>query len=453
MRILFAALLLLFAAGAHAQALNNRDLLIPLWEVYSWEYDDFFYTVDESQADLARTQFGYGNKRVVGYLERRKQSGTLPFRRFYKDYPEYNHFYTTSPSEVGDVERFGYTDEGIEGYIYEVPMPGTTALHRLNRWDPATGNQVHHYTTQTSVVQMLQDAGWAYDTVAGYVFASAKPYWTTAAGANFTLGMRCPGPGDDTDPYAAGPSCFADGSSAALFRDFYFPSRNIASTRPAGASTQVITFNFYSRDFFGAAAANGGGEHLSFGFRGQLNPHLPDVSRFCPVNGVPGTVGQCTWQRGLGINLWQSNGSYRGSMLSSEAWWVPSTNTDAAVAGSIALRPSAGAATFQNFVTYGVTARVTEMAGGPHGVGAYMEVVIRDPYGRIVDTATWDTRVQTGTRVKGFDAQGRPVFEDVLPYTPTSPFPTALHGMFAASATGARRDHTVYITNLKITWQ
>ncbi|MBD8528135.1 hypothetical protein [Pseudomarimonas arenosa] len=457
-RLLVALMTLLGLVGvASAQPLNNRPLLVPLYEVYSRQYNDYFYSVDLEQVQIAKSMFGYTGQKVVAHLERRQQSGTQAFKRFYKDWPEYNHFYTTDNSmveyyngrqisEVNLVQaEFNYQFEGVEGYIYELPVPGTVALHRLNYWNPTTGNQVHQYTTDNSTVQQLRASGWSYDRIAGYVYSSAQPNWENAAGRHFLLGMRCPGPASNTQPQDTSHACFANGDDATRFRDFFFPTVNIDSVRPAGRSTQVITFNFMSRDFFGIPAQQGGGDHLSFGFRGHLHAHRADVAQFCPFQAPAGQVGpNCTWQRGLGMNLWQQRGAGE-PMLTLEAWWVPNTNSWTDVAGSIALRgPSAGYANaFQNFVTYSVSARVTEVGGGPHGVGGILDVEVRNPSGYVVAKGSWDTRNQTGA-ING--AQG-------LPFTAASPFPSGLNGLFMASANEARRDYTVFITNLKIRWQ
>lgn len=142
---------------------------VPLYQLYSEEVNDWFYTTSTSQRDLAMT-VGYTFHGVVARVEPNPQGDVSPFWRFYKGPPETDHFYTTSATERDFVLSYGWHYEGIEGYLFNSQVDGTAALHRFNLWIPSTGDQVHYYTTNWSLYSILTEAGYGYDGVAGYVY-------------------------------------------------------------------------------------------------------------------------------------------------------------------------------------------------------------------------------------------------------------------------------------------
>ena len=143
-----AAFALLAAAdlsAAEPQPVKLRPVapLVPLYESRDNTYLDYFYTIDPVKHAAAQSMGYVASAQAAGYLERTLQPNTKPFRRFYKGFPEYDNFYTHDEEEVTTVVGLGYVERDPEGYIYTTQVPGSIPLHRLNKWNPSTGDQIH----------------------------------------------------------------------------------------------------------------------------------------------------------------------------------------------------------------------------------------------------------------------------------------------------------------------
>lgn len=140
----------------------------PLYQLYTSQYTDYFYTTLTNDRDIAVNTYGYVYQGAPVKVESIPVGGSLPFKRFYKWLPQTDHVYTTSPFEEEWVLANGWVYEGIEGYIYPTQKPGTIPMYRLHRWYPDTGDLEHYYTTSTGIRDSMLWQGWRQDLVAGY---------------------------------------------------------------------------------------------------------------------------------------------------------------------------------------------------------------------------------------------------------------------------------------------
>jgi hypothetical protein len=128
-------------------------------------YTDNFYTTSASDRN-ASLNAGYSNRGVPFSMPGRVRYGSASFYRYYKGAPQFEHFYTYSTPEWQFVEQNGYTYEGVEGFVFKDPKPGTVALRRYALFNGATGDLQHYYTiTQNDPAA----SGWGYDGIVGHV--------------------------------------------------------------------------------------------------------------------------------------------------------------------------------------------------------------------------------------------------------------------------------------------
>lgn len=197
--------------------------LVPFYRAYHAGSNDHFYTADQAEYEHAVQDLGYAAEGVVGYLlpaNYPDSIGVFPFYRLFNG----THFYTADPQErqnaiqnlgftdegiaahvttdLGDssgpdpfyrachtasgghlytrdiAERdnatrvLGYRAEGIAGYLYGAPFPGTVPLYRVYA---AVGDD-HFYTRDQSEAASAVAHGYVWEGlsgVAGYLFPSA----------------------------------------------------------------------------------------------------------------------------------------------------------------------------------------------------------------------------------------------------------------------------------------
>ena len=95
--------------------------LSPLYRMWQPTAKDHFYTVDANEYDRAAKDFGYTKEGIVGYVLSNYHAGAMPFFRLWNPSIA-DHFYTMSVEERDAAVKGGYTFEGVTGYIYP-PMP------------------------------------------------------------------------------------------------------------------------------------------------------------------------------------------------------------------------------------------------------------------------------------------------------------------------------------------
>ncbi len=138
----------------------------PMYSAYQSQYTDHFYTLSASDRNYAVSYLGYNYPDTPFAMPLPAAYHSAPFYRYYKGAPQFEHFYTREASEWQYVEQNGYVYEGIEGYMFTREKPGTTPLYRFNKFDGATGDLMHFYGIN---FYDWRASGMAYDGVVGYV--------------------------------------------------------------------------------------------------------------------------------------------------------------------------------------------------------------------------------------------------------------------------------------------
>ncbi|XP_019862934.1 PREDICTED: uncharacterized protein LOC109591703, partial [Amphimedon queenslandica] len=128
-------------------------------------------------------------------------SGSLvPLYRYLGSSNGTNHFYTTSPDEIGtttpgQIDKRGYRSEGIAAYIYADPpllvAPAVVPLYRYYH----EGIRDHLYTTDFNELACGEGNpdGYNYEGIQGYCFKNSLPginrplyrYWSDNANDHF----------------------------------------------------------------------------------------------------------------------------------------------------------------------------------------------------------------------------------------------------------------------------
>lgn len=172
------------AGTASADVGEVRDVAV-LWQTRQNAVTDNFYTTQVWQRDASLTCCGYVTVGPAAYVfasEIPWRNNLEPLRRFYKGAPTTEHFYSIEGFEINFVLANGYIEENKEGAVFRQPTNGLVPFHRLNRYDPATRDLQHFYTTSSSLKSSYEQQGWSYDGPTGYVFNYRSPITSGKAG-------------------------------------------------------------------------------------------------------------------------------------------------------------------------------------------------------------------------------------------------------------------------------
>ena len=90
----------------------------------------------------------------------------VPYYRLYNP-ASHQHHWTTDANEYNVLPNFGWSKEGIDGYILPSQAVGTLALYRL--YLNAKGGLHLWSTDQNEVNYLTTNAGWQSEGIAGYV--------------------------------------------------------------------------------------------------------------------------------------------------------------------------------------------------------------------------------------------------------------------------------------------
>lgn len=138
---------------------------------------DFFMTSDETEAKSIGMGLGTQKYGLI-YLGAQFRVGEVQFdvnwTPLYRYVNNGVHFYTIDPNEIGatnaagSVGKYGYSYEGIVGYISKVALPKTAALHRF--YFP-NKSQSHQYVLKNNPDYRMNraDPAIVYENITGYV--------------------------------------------------------------------------------------------------------------------------------------------------------------------------------------------------------------------------------------------------------------------------------------------
>jgi len=208
-----------------------------------------------------------------------------PFYRLYKGAPDTDHFYTRSVAEANSAIANGYVFERVEGYIFQTPPIGSTALYQLAKCWPVAGgcDFEHRYTISSYARDQLIADGWGYAGIAGYVYDSY---------ANDTVPAKFNGTYNGITVNSVSPTAVAiqnvTPTKSPLVvkgteRNPLHGYRQSNSTpRPAGAAKMRAKFSFYTGDLFGASSNI---NHIPIVLYGHAQAATDGISA-APVDGI-----------------------------------------------------------------------------------------------------------------------------------------------------------------------
>ncbi|MEM3493128.1 MAG: hypothetical protein QXD15_02090 [Thermoplasmata archaeon] len=139
--------------------------IIPLYRLYSLTLTDHMYTADPVERQWA-LQFGYTDEGVLGYILDRRSAESVPLYSLYLANSTDN-FYTVDDLERKSAMTSGAVYEGVVGYCYLNPSSGLLPVYRL--YNQATGD--HFYTTSWSEAEYANNSlGYTYEGIGFYVY-------------------------------------------------------------------------------------------------------------------------------------------------------------------------------------------------------------------------------------------------------------------------------------------
>ncbi|KAJ2916531.1 hypothetical protein MD484_g3887, partial [Candolleomyces efflorescens] len=157
--------------GAQINALKEPDCAdprkaAPLYRGWKGAINDHLYTTDKAEFDRA-VAFGYTAEGIAGYIFTDAQPGTAPLYRLWSGAAS-DHFYTLSAEERDRAEKdLGYAFEGVAGYVYTPasgPFCGSKPFYRLYK-GPITD---HFYTVSEERIKAIA-GGYSDEGVVGWV--------------------------------------------------------------------------------------------------------------------------------------------------------------------------------------------------------------------------------------------------------------------------------------------
>jgi hypothetical protein len=399
------SLALLLSAPAMATVYNPPPQHSGLYEAYSGSLTDYLYTTSASEA--AGTP-GYSSAGVLTHIERFPQTGTTTVRRYWKGPPQNDHIYLTDnyPAEISYVLSNGYVFQGIEGYVYTQPMPGSQPVYRMN-YNYGNGDLVHRFVRTDAERLSLIQQGWGYDHELGYVPGSAGRF--LPGGAILAGYPNLPGGAVVTRRCnAASTPIFCGNANApnkeANWRDNFYGYRSTNVFKPAGTNVQKLQLDLYSMDFFGGA-----NEHVVIGLHGGMSLNESNIER--------------SWFEGLSVIVGATQcGDGRPQI---EVFWRTPGGVSEYNGHNVQTCP-AGTAPMQNNQPYRVVILVSD--GGE----------IRYTISPINANGSLGAAVATQTY------QAASHFPNGVPTTTS---------YFIAASTSANRDYTLYMSNLSSSWQ
>jgi hypothetical protein len=405
-KLLAAALALGAPILATATPYVPRPSYLAMYETYNPTITDYLYTTYYPEAYDSQSA-GYGNLKTPFYVEQYPLAHTIALHRYWKGPPSTEHVYITPdqyPQDLINVNSAGYTYEGIAGYLYPKSLVENQApqllgamdpLYRLVKFDGTNNDLVHKFTVSETEKNSLIAQGWTLDHIEGYV-----PKWTV--NSQFIGGYPY-FPGGHVMARRCGPVATCPGGAS--FRNGYNGYKFVGSTtKPAGKTTQVMSFDLFTPDYF----KPGQTDHIAIGLHGRWNINLSDIDNTTvPANN----------HHALGIIIGASS---CGINVRVEAFWPTGNN----------LSPCNGQGNLLNNQTYRFQISVSD-----NGMISYTVKSI-SPSGMIIAQVASD--VVNGNGLFTGKNYG---------------FPSNETGYFMVPATIDQADYSVYFSNLNVTWQ
>jgi len=143
---------------------------IPRYRLYN-PYDfKHHYTTDLNEYNVLGS-YGWNQEGIAYYVYDGAvtvdSAQATPFYRLYNP-NNFKHLWTTDANEYSVLASIGWTQEGIDSYIFISEVTGSVPLYRL--YNP--NNFKHLWTTDLNERNVLIGLGWNDEGITGYVFNS-----------------------------------------------------------------------------------------------------------------------------------------------------------------------------------------------------------------------------------------------------------------------------------------
>ena len=174
--------LALFAVIVAAGAVVSAQVVqtVPLYRAYG--YSHHFYTTNKAERDSAVKNADYSDEGIAGYVYATPQPGTVELRRFVKETSRgTRHYYATTRAEFFAAQKNGYTSEGACCYVSSTAVDGAVPFYQLYLKPKNPAGDInsrdsygddHLYTiNETEKFDAINKYGYIIQPTAGYIWA------------------------------------------------------------------------------------------------------------------------------------------------------------------------------------------------------------------------------------------------------------------------------------------
>lgn len=310
--------------------------LVPLREAYNSGIQDSFYSIYRKQHQQA-VQLGFGDRGVTAWVPCSRPdvrgphgeppvitlndnnlgygsmadmpmgfgcaqpAGTKPLYRLYKGTPATAHVYTTDAGIFRTLQQLGWGFERVEGYLFATQIPGTEQVNRFSRCSGANGangdestcNWEHRLVLgERGRDALMYDHSWRHEGPEGYAFRGDP---------RLTATVKLDGSFNGVYTSAASPQALQVRDVTAPMHPLELSGSGRNTTkgvvvsnttqRPAGPASQRMSFQFHTGNLFDAGS-NLDHIALPLHFHAQLGSDgLPTA----PVDGLGVVIAPSNW--------------------------------------------------------------------------------------------------------------------------------------------------------------